>query len=616
MGFFVHKTLRQKFNLIYILLIAGTLLVGVIAGVSLNHIGTRVSGIVERDFKNVQAVDEMLEIIDRQDSAVLTYLSIDEEKGIAIYTEGMSGFLTWLYVLEDSTGIDSGDSRVSSVRQNYDRYSKAFSLLQEQHTKRGGEAAVTYYNDTMFPMFEKIKDDLRTLRDEFTSLTVERKYQTGAEVQNLMVLILSVTLLMAGAGYVVSNRRVSRLLRPLYELTRQIKSVSKGGFNQHIDISSDGEIGELQEEFNNMVTRLKEYDESNIGRVLAEKNKLSTIIQIIEDPLLMVNDQFLVERVNPCAMRFFELGGGFTPRHILEITKNNDLFNLLCDCISQKSTRLERMIVFHPDTAVFNVIVTRFVDSSDGAPKLAVLMQNITSVTKTQKIRSDFIATASHELKTPLTTISMGASLLYSQDLGAMNPEQLEVVSAIRDDTGRLSSLVEDLLELSKIQSGNVSYQKRPVSLIKVTEKCLKHFGDRSKFSGVALKNDIPRDLPPLWADPEKLGWVFSNILNNAFKYTKKGDVITLSCQSAGRFLEVSVSDTGQGIPKELLQSIFECDFKYGDDDVECRGNGIGLTVSRKIIEAHGGSIRAQSTLGKGSSFLFTLPFYHEEDFK
>ena len=609
------RTLRQKFNVLYLFLIAGTLLVGVIASVSLNHIGTRVNGIVETDFKNVQAVDEMLEIIDRQDSAVLTYLSIDEEKGIAIYTEGMQDFLNWLYILDDSLLEAENQTLVSSLQKNYDRYCKDFSLLQEKHTKINVRAAVSYYNDEMFPLFSEIKEDLHTLRDGFTTLTIERKYQTQDDIQILLMLLLSVTAVTAVLGFFISNRRMRQLLRPLYELTRQIKSVSKGGFNQHIEMSSEGEIGELEAEFNNMITRLKEYDENNLGKMTAEKNKLGAILQMMEDPLFMVNDQFVVEHVNLAAARFFSLEKeGFTPRHIFEITKNNDLFSLLCDCIAQKYPRMERIIVFNADTAVFNVIVTRFIDSIDSIEKMALLMQNITSVAQTQKMRSDFIATVSHELKTPLTTISMGAGLLSSQALGALNSEQQEVIGAIRDDVERLSSLVEDLLELSKVQSGNLSYQKQPLSLKKASEHSLRQFSERAKFSGVSIENNIPRSFPPIWADAEKLGWVFNNILNNALKYTKKGDSISLRCKADGDFAEVCIHDTGQGIPSDLLESIFECDFTYNDNDVEYRGNGIGLYVSRKIIEAHKGSIRAESTLGKGSSFFFTLPFYKEED--
>ena len=235
-------------------------------------------------------------------------------------------------------------------------------------------------------------------------------------------------------------------------------------------------------------------------------------------------------------------------------------------------------------------------------------MQNITELKKLEKIRTDFIATVSHELKTPLTSILMGASMLDSVKFGALSVEQTDIVKAMKDDGERLSNLINELLELSKIQSGRAIYNITACSLNSIAEHSINQFSDMIIYKDVSLQNELSDNMPNVHADFEKITWVFNNLINNSFKYTNAGDAITLSAKTNKSEIEVSIRDTGMGIPQEYLDKIFDGYMQNDNKDIEYRGTGIGLQLVKEIITAHHGRIWAKSELDAGSTFTFTLP--------
>jgi signal transduction histidine kinase len=610
----MFRTLKDKFRAIYIVLISCVLLVGAVSTISLSLTGKNVDTMIEKNYKIIQAVDEMLEIVDRQDSAVLTYLSIDTTKGITIFTEGMQDFLKALYVVQENL-TEKELAYADEIAGDYDAYCKDFSLLQEEQADYGVERAIAYYDENMTPKFTNLKENIRNLRDDNIDEMLERRDEVSSQTRILGIGILALTLVLAFVAYLFSVVRVQKILAPLYLLTDNIKSVSADGFNQHLETNSSGEIKELETEFNRMITRLQDYDQDNISQMIAQKQKLESIIDNLEDPFLLLSHDYLIEAINPSAERLFSVSGKWAlGRHVLELIRDDSFFELVRAASQKDAPRQEQMLLFGDPPRIYQVIVTGFL--SGGEEKLEVLLQDVTSVTETEKIRTDFIATVSHELKTPLTTILMGTSMLSSNTLGQLNDEQQEVVDAINDDVGCLSRLIEDLLELTKIQSGNVSYHMEPTSLLEVSSASVALFSERSKYSGVSLENRMDQTIPPVIADSEKLIWVFNNILNNAFKYTKPQDSIVIFSDWDESFVFVHIKDSGLGIPKENLQRIFESDFHYHENNVEDRSSGIGLYLSKNIIEAHQGTITVKSELNQGSEFIFSLPRFYEEESK
>lgn len=595
------------------MLLIGILMIGILSSFSLYVVKQETHQMLSENYNDIQAADQMLEILDRQDSAILTYISINEEKGIDLFTEGMQIFLNWLYRSQQNSPSNEEEVLLEKIQNKYDYYSKAFSFLQENRAQSGFQSAVTYYNTELVPTFEEIKQELRSFRDLNTESMLSKKEAIIQKADKLTLFIIIFTAIIGSLGYYLSIHKVRILLAPLSKLAQHIKSVVVGEENEQLEVSSEDEMGILEIEFNHMMTRLKHYDEANIDKMIAQKRKLETILNNIEEPFFIINDQCMVETLNPAASRYFHIKEQEgVRRHLLEVVESQELLTLIYEAISTNKEREEKIIHLAGKNMIFNVILSKCYFADHTAYKWIILMQNITQIKHTEKIRTDFIATVSHELKTPLTSIEMGISMLTNKEMGMLNVGQREVVEIIQDDVNSLSELIEELLALSKIESGNVVYTRMPTSIKTVVDASIKRFIERARYSEVKLESKISEELPLVIADGEKLVWVFNNILNNAFKYTKAGDCISISSRLNGDFMEICVQDSGMGIQEGYLEKLFERDFHHSDQDIEYRGSGIGLYLSRQIIIAHKGEIWAESKPMDGSRFIFTIPLVKE----
>ncbi len=223
-----------------------------------------------------------------------------------------------------------------------------------------------------------------------------------------------------------------------------------------------------------------------------------------------------------------------------------------------------------------------------------------------ERLKTEFVGTASHELRTPLTTLQMGIHLLDEQLSPHATVRQREILAMCREDAARLEHLVGDLLDLSKIESGRVKPVLSPIAADVLVTSALEHSRARIEAGGIALNVKVERDLPVVMADPSQIERVLANLIANAVTATQPGGRIVVAARHAGHVVEVSVSDTGRGIPPEYLPRLFE---KFMQVPGSATGSaGLGLAVSRQIVRAHGGEIRATSEPGHGATFTFVLP--------
>ena len=228
---------------------------------------------------------------------------------------------------------------------------------------------------------------------------------------------------------------------------------------------------------------------------------------------------------------------------------------------------------------------------------------------KFEKMKSDFISTVSHEFKTPLTSIIMGADLLQNPLLGELSEDQQDLVYTIKEDSISLTNLVNNLLQLSKFDSSEVSYSFNREDIVELIEQSAAQFSHITAKTGIAVKYDFADSLPPVNADSEKIVWVLNNILSNAFKYSNAGDEITIKAfQNIDDHIIVQIADMGPGIPPQYYEKIFEKYFQVNESDIELGGTGLGLAISKEIISAHGGKIWCSANAPKGSIFSFTVP--------
>jgi len=259
----------------------------------------------------------------------------------------------------------------------------------------------------------------------------------------------------------------------------------------------------------------------------------------------------------------------------------------------------------------YNVLVTRLRESGNKRYGLVVLFQNVTGLKEIEKLKSDFIATVSHEFKTPLTSIMMGASLIGDEAAGGLSKKQQEIVETINEESEKLLNLVNNLLHLSKLESSKSIFNIEACTIEAIVENSIKSFVTEAKERNIRLQYNPIGNSIKVKVDFDKTLWVLNNLISNALKFTEDGDKILIRSFVKQNRMCVSVKDTGKGIPEDYVEKIFDKFVQVkGTED---RGTGLGLSIAKEIVEAQGGEIWCESKLHEGSIFTFTLPL--EEKF-
>ena len=604
------KTLKGKISILFLSLVILTAIVGITASVNLFKLSRAIDSLMIANYKSINAATKMTEALERQDSAVLIYISIDPDKGKELFANNNEEFLKW-YNVEVSNITEEGENGISeNTKQAYSAYVKLFLDLQEIHSREGVKKANEFYNEKMMPAFNRTKDELLKL-----SILNEKAMFTSKELatknsEKSMYLVLSISIIAIIGGFGISRFFTNRFLAPITLLIHTMKLIKAGDLNQQAQIITKDEIGELSVEFNNMTKRLQQYEQSTLGNLLAEKNKSLTIVKNISDPLIVLDPDFRVILMNNAFERIFNVSEEvLINKHFLEGIRNGEIFDFISSMFKSRNETQQKIFLIRTtnEDYYFNIIVTIVKDNNANLSGLIAIFQNVTQLKELEKIRTDFIATISHEFKTPLTSIMMGTDVLIDEGLGQLNNDQKQFIQAIREDGDRLAKLVNDLLELTRIESGKAMFKLKEYSIADIIECSIKPFYQLAEQQDKTLFFNCDDNLPNVIGDFEKITWVLNNLISNALKYTNAGDEISITAKEKNNKMYVTVKDTGTGIPQAYIDKIFEKFVQVKDGDFEVRGTGLGLAVVRDIIEAHQGRIWCESELDMGSSFTFTL---------
>jgi len=614
------KTLRSKFTAIYIVLV---IIIGVIGCLSTYNsyiLGKHVNGLMVRNYKSIKAVNNMYETIEEQNNSVLTYITGNHVEGIRDFHLNETKFNEY-YNIEANNITEPGERElVNELSITYEQYLTCFSELQEIAIHKDLSSAIIYNKSNMIPKFEKIKKILTnvSLLNENDMFASKDKVTTYSIKSMYLFLILSTISVVI--GFLFSIISLNKILKPLYYLRDTIKAVKAGDLNKQAAIISNDEVGDLTLEFNNMTERLLQFEQSTLGQLLSEKNKSVTIVKSIADPLIVLDTNFKITLLNnACEIVFNIKETDVLNKYFLEVINNGDLYDYLKNIHDSIDKDIEKKIVYlniHNKDYYYNIIVSKLKDPLENTTGLVILFQNVTQLKEIENIKSDFIATVSHEFKTPLTSIMIGTNLLSNELIGKLNLKQKEIISTITEDSERLLVLVNDLLNLSKIESSRSIFNIKSYSVLEVIENSVKLFIEQAKKQEVSLHYDIEPKLPKVNVDLEKATWVLNNLISNALRYTSLGDEIEIDAFVSQDKMCISVSDTGAGIPKDYIEKIFDKFIQVPGQDSLTKGSGLGLSISKEIVESLGGEIWCESTLGLGSTFTFTIPISNFDEKK
>ena len=611
MGGVFIKTLKGKMITINVFLILVIILVGLVASFNVYKLSGKIDGLITNNYKSIDAVNNMNNSIDAQDKAILQYIEFQKKSSIDNIYNGNKEFYKWLNIQQNNI-TEVGEKGISeNIDAEYLMFVKSFSKLQDYEKDHTNNETLQFYDSNVSPRVDKVKKALASLSSINQEAMFSKRNDTKLNAQRVLYLILSLSAIATVLGLIISMFYTNKSLKPIYLLTETIKSVKEGEINKQAPVINEDEIGMLAKEFNNMTSRLYEFEQSSTGNLLSERNKSIAIVKSISDPLIVLDASYKIQLLNASSENIFGvLEQNVRSSHFLETIRNMEIYDYIFSVVNNNITDNEKIISLevNDNTYFFNGIVTVVRDKDDKISDIVVLLKNITEFKQLEKIRTDFIATISHEFKTPLTSIMMGVGLLLDKNVGVINEKQKNLMDTIKEEVEKLTDLVSNLLKLSKIQSDRAVYDIKPYSINEIIDACIKNYSVQAENSEIHLYKSIKSELPKVVVDEEKVTWVLNNLVSNALKYTSAIGKIEIGAFVDGDKMKVYVRDNGKGIPKEYQKKIFEKFVKVSGFDTEFLSSGIGLSIAKGIVEAHGGTIYCERESGKGSIFTFTLP--------
>ena len=612
----MRRTLKNKIRLVYLCLIFTIAIIGVVSVNNFSNLNNSIDNLLTNNYKSINATNNMIHAIENQNSSLFYYINSQKQQGIDEFYKNKDVFDKY-YKIQENNPTEKGENELTGkVNINYSKFLMLFSQLQEVRNLNGVNSSINYYNQSILPIINKITLDL----DNLSKINEDAMYRNRDLLSNrahtYKYLILIISLVAVIGGILLSTYFINRFLSPIYELTETIKSVREGSLRKEAIVNSDDEIGNLAQEFNKMTERLEEYEQSTMGKFLTEKNKFSAIVKSLADPLIVLDTDQRIVLLNDACQDFFQINEATAlNKYFLDVIDNSDLYHHILNVFNNKEENKSKIVLFNSQNNdyYFNVIATIIKDNSSSISGIVVLFQNITQLKQLEKIKADFISTISHEFKTPLTSIMMGASLIEDENIGELNNQQHKIMSTIKEDGERLSELVTNLLQLSRIEWSKSIFNMQTCSILGIVEQSIKGFYDQAASKEVTILIDVDEHLPKIFADFEKINWVLNNLISNALKYTNAGDELSVSAVVKHEKMIICVKDTGVGIPEEYVKKIFDQFVQVKGYDSEVRGTGLGLTIAKEIVEAHGGEIWCESHIDVGSAFTFTLPLKGKE---
>jgi len=606
-------TLKKKILIGYGVAFALMGLVVVWAVSNLISLGKATDAILSENYRSIIAAENMVDALERQDSGMLLMFLGDADKGIAQFRENEAVFLEWLARAKDNITIQGEAQLARSIEADYAIYRRQFSELTDSRETAKAALRPTYYQETVYPLFAKVREACIGLRN----LNEETMYAASLRAGKVATRAIWSTLLVAASALIValmfSLFLAERIVRPIRRFMEASRKISSGDYAVQVTVETGDELGRLAEEFNQMAHQLGRYHEMNIEQIISEKNTGEAILASIEDGLVVFDTKLKVTAINPAARRLLDLE--FTensPLQCMGILPDPQVCELIRKTVETGAQPAvpdeQRIIVLQKGDAsrhyLFSVTAIRGRDRSLSG--IVLLLRDVTRLKEVERLKSEFVMAASHELRTPLTSLGMSVDLLLEHASQGLADKDRDLLQVAHEEVHRMKALVNDLLDLSKIEAGRIELEFESVPVPTLFEHVKTVFKNQMDMKDVSLTSELTGDMPKVRADANKVAWVLTNLISNALRYVSKGGHISLMAHRIGPHVHLSVRDDGPGIPPEYQSKIFQKFVQVKGQ--EAGGTGLGLAICKEIVRAHGGAIWVESSAGRGSTFAFTLP--------
>ncbi len=598
--------LRQKLSLGFGGLLVIILIIGIQSIIHLTKLGGSIDVILRENYRSVIACQQMKEALERMDSGILFELLGYTEKGSGLIRKNELAFEMALGVELHNITLPGEGERASHLRDLFGQYKTILKRIEDPKTPIIARRNA-YFSD-LFPIFQQIKDttgEILRMNQQNMSDANDLARNSAAAARKQMYILLFAGVIVA-IGFIFFTGKW--ILRPINRLIHSADEIKQGNLDLVVQSDSKDEVGYLSEAFNAMAASLREFRRSDQAKLVRIQRATQRAFDSLLDAVAVIDLEGKVEVATEMARDIF----GLRPNASIFASPFGWMVDLYNDVLSkgrgvqQKDHQRVIQQFVRGEERYYRPEAIPILDDDRQPTGVILALQDVTQLRQQDEMKMGVISTVSHQLKTPLTSIRMAIHLLLEEKVGTLTEKQAELLVAAREDSDRLHSILNNLLDISRIESGRVPMEFRSVSPHSIVSEALQPFQRAAQDQGVTLSVELPGDLPEVWADLARMNHVISNLLSNALKYTPPGGKITFSAKAEEEQVRFFISDTGRGIPGKYLPRIFEQFFRVPEQGTET-GAGLGLAIVKEIVDAHGGTVGVESGEGKGSIFTFTL---------
>ena len=579
---------------------------------ALNQVSAVSGKIIAENYDSVVAAEEMKESLERQDSAAVFELLGEHDRAIRQAATHRAAFdAAFAKAAGNITEIEEPQV-IAAIKRDRDEYARRY----DEFLRSGGVTRIGVYFQSLEPRFAILKDDCDRLLHVNQEAMRFKAQAASRTARRWSLYMFGFALALVSSGVAGAFGLSAAILRPLRQLSQAITRVAGGDLDATADVARHDEIGTLADGFNRMAASLRQLRQSDLGRLALAQQMTEAAIDSLYDPVIVTDADGRVLRTNAAAERLVGPSRDTVGKPIDRVAHDQRVALAVADVLrSQRPVASESAAVVVPwavDGAerAFRMRSTPMRDPDDRLIGAVILFEDITHLSEISRLKSEFIAAASHELRTPLTSVQMGVNLLLEGRLGPLTDRQQRVLDVCRDDVARLERQMRELLDLSKIESGVITPIRSPLAPAVLVREAAAAVQPQLESRRLTLALDARDDLPRVSADHDQIVRVLTNLLINAIRATADGGRVIVGAAPRLESIAFAVTDTGAGIPADYLAKIFEPFIRA--PNAAPGGSGLGLTIAKRIVDAHGGRLTVESQPDRGSTFTFTLPLASE----
>lgn len=526
------------------------------------------------------------------------------------------------YCRDMLNALDKDDNKAQALQLFEENLAKQQKNITEKGEKEATENMTLVFeafkaNPTDLTIQKQIRKDLSLIMD----LNM-KAIQNKSEIAKLTAKNANVWIALSGTlcfiiAFTLFMNLPHNIANPIQVLTESIKQIASKNYSERVHFESHNEFGDLAKSFNTMAEKLEEYNNSSLSKLLFEKKRIETLINNMNEPVIGLDETKKILFVNTEAsvllgLKSIEMVGKFAQ----DISVNNDLLRtLLMDlmvnntAISSKTSKPIKIYADNKESYFEKEIVPITIVPTGETEKKqighVIILKNVTPFKELDFAKTNFIATVSHELKTPIASIKMSLKLLESDKTGHMNEDQNQLIESIKEDAERLLKITSELLNMSQVETGNIQLNIQKSNAKEIVQYAIEAVKVPAEQKHIQILSNVDANLPEVKADTEKTAWVLINFLTNAIRYSPENNKVNVTISHEGNLIKFAVTDEGKGIESRYKDKIFDRYFQIPGSPKN--GTGLGLAISKEFIEAQGGEIGVDSELGMGSTFYFKM---------